>query len=57
MICAAMKRTNAETHKHTDKQTDSFLPVIPQSRMAAAQFLLDLIEIRDNFRYSVSLLS
>jgi len=27
------------------------------SRMAAAQFLLDSIEIRDNFRHSVSLLS
>ena len=28
-----------------------------ESRMAAAQFLLDLIDIRDNFRHSVSLLS
>ena len=31
--------------------------VCNESRMAVAQFLLDLIEIRDNFRDSVSLLS
>ena len=28
-----------------------------ESRMAAAQFLLDLIDIRDNFRHSGSFLS
>jgi len=30
--------------------------VCNQSRLAAAEFLLDSIEIRDNFRHSVSLL-
>ena len=34
-----------------------YCEVCNESRMAAAQFLLDLIEIRDNFRHCISLLS
>ena len=36
---------------------ESIERVCNQSRLVVAQFLLDSVEIRDNFRHSISLLS